>query len=200
MTSQSRNQDALADLQQGSYTAVKELFDEHYSVLIDFATELIVNRSEAHYIVQETFIKLFQMRHRFHREPDIKAFLYITVRNICFAYIRSENKKENDQEVAWYQQSLKAMARFEAETLRSQALANMQNQVRALPETEQIVFGMLFSDQLTIPETAERLQLTLVTVTKLRISAIRLLRESLINRDQFSIPLFIYFVAVFESL
>jgi len=200
MTLSPRNQQAIAGFQQGSYMAVKELFDEQYAVLTDFATQLIANKIEAHYIVQETFIKLFQMRDRFNKEPDIKAFLYITVRNICYAYIQSENKKECGQEVAWYQQSLKATARFQEETERNQALGRMQSQVLALPQTEQKVFGMLFRDQLTIPAVAGQLGLTPVTVTQLRIKAIRLLREDLIAADLFSIPLFIYFVAVFESL
>jgi len=201
MTFQSRNQHAIADFQQGRYSAVKELFDEHYEVLIDFATQLIVNKTEAHHIVQETFIKLFQMRDRFHREPDIKAFLFITVRNICFAYIKSENKKapdqEPDREVTWYQQSLKTMHRFNTETLRNQALAQMQGQVKDLPETEQKIFGLLFCDRLTIPGVAGQLGLTPVTVTQLRTKAIARLRENLIENDLFSIPLFIYFVAVY---
>ncbi|OQP61842.1 hypothetical protein A3860_30720 [Niastella vici] len=200
MTLSPQNQDAIAVFQQGSYVAVKELFDEHYTVLIDFATQLILNKSEAHHIVQETFIKLFQMRDRFNREADIKAFLFITVRNICFAYIRSENKKGSDQDVTWYQQSLKTTARYDAETLRNQALDDMQRQVQALPETEQRVFALLFCDQLTIPAVAGQLALTPVTVTQLRIKAIALLRENLIAADLFSIPLFIYFVAVYSGL
>lgn len=200
MTLSSSNQHAIAGFQQGSYTAVKELFDEHYLVLIDFASQLILNKSEAHHIVQETFIKLFQMRDRFHNEPDIKAFLFITVRNICYAYIQSANKKDSDQEVTWHQQSLNATARFQDETGRNQALDNMQRQVLALPETEKTVFGMLFCDQLTIPAVAGQLGLTPVTVTQLRIKAISLLRDNLIAAGLFSIPLFIYFVAVYCGL
>lgn len=197
MTLTTSNQLAIAGFHQGSYSAVKELFDEHYVVLIDFATQLIANKSEAHCIVQETFIKLFQIRHRFYREPDIKAFLFITVRNICLAYIQSENKNGSVEEVAWYAQSLKVTARFQEETGLNQALDDMHRQVLALPETEQTIFGKLFCDQLTIPAVAGQLGLTPVTVTMLRIKSIGLLRNNLIAADLFSIPLFIYFVAVF---
>jgi len=197
MTLQPRNRNVIADFQQGSYTAVKELYDQNYAELIDFASHLILNKAEAHHIVQETFIKLFLMRGHFDKEPDLKAFLYITVRNICFSYIKAEKDNEPDAEVPWYQQSLQATCRFEDEALRTQALDKMQNQVRALPEKEQTVFAMLFCDQGTIPDVAGQLNLTPVTVTQLRISAIRLLRDELLAAGLFSIPLFIYFVAVY---
>jgi RNA polymerase sigma factor (sigma-70 family) len=196
MTLSSRDQHAIADFQRGSYSAVKELYDEYYDELLDFATHLILNKAEAHHIVQETFIKLFLMRHRFHKEPDIKAFLYITVRNICFACIKSEKDIESDEEPNWYEQSLKNTARFEEEPTRREALYKMQNQVRELPEAEQIVFTALFCDRLTIPAAAEQLGLTPVAITYRRIRAIQLLRDSFAATDLFSIPLFIYFIAV----
>jgi len=201
MTLLPRNQNPIADFQPGNYAAVKELYAVHYDPLVDFARQLIQNNAEAHHIVQETFIKLFLMRDRFSNEPDIKAFLYITVRNICSVYFKSDfkSKKENepDGDATWHEQSLKATARFEELTVRNEALCKMQHRLRDLPEPEQTVFRTLFCDRLSIPAAAEKLELTPVTVTKQRIRAIHLLRDHLVAADLFSIPLFIYFVAVF---
>lgn len=199
MTLSPRNQTAITDFQRGSYSAVKELYEKHYTSLIDFATQLTRNKTEAHKIVQETFIKLFGMRERFHTEADIKAFLYITVRNICFAYIKSEKENEPGAETTCDEQVLTATARYDEEAVRMEALQKMQNLVSDLPEPEQTVFRSVFCDRLTIPAAAEKLRLTTVTVTQHRINAIRLLRNSLLAADLFDIPLFIYFVAVFCS-
>ena len=73
----------------------------------------------------------------------------------------------------------------------------MTSVVKELPQPEQTVFRTLFYDQLNIPAAAEQLKLTPVAVTKLRISAFRTLREKLVAANIFSVPLFIYFVAVF---
>jgi RNA polymerase sigma-70 factor (ECF subfamily) len=197
MTLSSANRNAITEFQLGSYAAVKELYAAHYNTLVEFATQLILNKPEAHHIVQETFIKLFGMRDRFDKEPDIKAFLFITVRNICFGYIKSQKENEPAGEVAWYEQSLKATDRFEEETERTQALSSMQKGVQELPEPDQLVFRTLFCKRLTIPAAAEQLGLTPVTVTLYRIRAIRLLRDKLVAAGCYSIPLFIYFVAVF---
>lgn len=197
MTLSPRRPNGIADFQRGCYKAVKELYNEHYALLFDFASQLIINKEEAHHIVQEAFIKLFLIRDRFNKEPDIKAFLYITVRNICTAYIRAEKENEPGGDAAWYQQAQIAAVQFEEEPLRQEVLSKMHQQVITLPAPEQLVFRLLFFDGLTLPEAAERSGLSLAVVSKHRISAIRLLREKLIAAELFSIPLFIYFVAVF---
>jgi RNA polymerase sigma factor (sigma-70 family) len=201
MTLSPRNHNIVDDFQRGHFTAVKEMYDEYYPALVDFGTQLILNNVEAHHIAQETFIKLFQMRDRFDKVPDIKAFLYITVRNICFAYIRSEKENEpaagSAGEAPWYEQSLLATARFEDGALREEALGQLTKKVDELPQPEQTVFRSIFCDKLTIPDAAKQLKLTPLAVGQFRISAIRTLREQLIATDLFSVPLFIFFVAVF---
>lgn len=197
MTLSPRNRNVIDDFQRGTYAIVKELTGEYYSSLVDFGAQLINNPSEAHHIAQETFIKLLQMRDRFDKLPDLKAFLYITVRNICFAYIKSENANVPGKEVTWLEQEVIATSRYEEGAEREAALAKMINMVKELPEPEQTVFSALFYERLTIPATAEQLKITPVAVTQYRISAIRLLREKLVAAGLFSVSLFIYFIAVF---
>jgi RNA polymerase sigma-70 factor (ECF subfamily) len=197
MTLPFRNRNVIDEFHRGHYAVVKEMYDEFYGSLVDFATQLITNDAEAHRITQETFLKLFQMRERFDTLPDIKAFLYITVRNICFAFLRAEKENESGGEVTWHAQSLIATARFEDDALREEALYKMKGIVSELPEPEQTVFSALFLDRLTIPDAAVKLRLTPVVVGQRRISAISLLREQLVKAGLFSVPLFIYFVAVF---
>ena len=201
MTLSPRNQQVVDEFQRGHFTAVKEMYDEYYPALVDFGTQLILNNAEAHHIAQEPFIKLFLMRDRFDKLPDIKAFLYITVRNICFAYIRSE--KENEpapapgSEAEWYERSLIATARFEDGAQREEALGNITKTVGELPEPEQTVFKNIFCNKLAIPDVAKQMKLSPVAVGQHRINAIRMLREQLIKTNLFSVPLFIFYVAVF---
>jgi RNA polymerase sigma factor (sigma-70 family) len=197
MTLTPRNLDSITEFQAGHYIMVKGLYEAHYAALLDFASQLIINKEEAHHIVQETFIRLFGMRDRFNTLTDIKAFLYITVRNICLAYIRTEKENEPGGDAAWYHHALIAAARFEVADLRSSVLHQMHGQVLELPAPEQIVFRLLFYDRLSVREAAEESGLTVVMVTQRRINAVRLLREKLITSNLFSIPLFIYFIAVY---
>lgn len=192
-----RYRHGITDFQHGTYTAVKELCDEHYTTLVDFAWQLIKDRAEAHHIVQETFIKLFMMRDRFSTVADIKAFLYITVRNICFACLKSD-KAENEtaDEPAWYIQALQTVARFDDEAVRLEAISQIHEQVSALPEPEKNCFRLIFYNRLTVPAAAEQLGITPVAVVQYRIQALRFLRVKLAAADLYSIPLFIYFTGV----
>jgi len=196
MTLTPRNRDSITEFKAGHYTMVKYLYEEHYAVLLDFASQLIINKEEAHHIVQETFIRLLGMRQRFKTLTDVKAFLYITVRNICLAYIRAEKENEPGGDAAWYDLALIATARFEEAATRQNVLHQMHELVQELPKPEQTVFRLLFYDRLSTQEAAEGSGLTVVMITQRRISAIRLLREKLITSNLFSIPLFIYFVGV----
>lgn len=197
MTTTPRSRDSIAEFKAGHYTMVKEFYEEHYAALLDFACQLILNKEEAHQIVQETFIRLLGMRDKFNTLVDIKAFLYITVRNICLAYIRADKENEPGGDAAWYDLALIATTRFESAAIREKVLRQMHELVLELPAPEQIVFRLLFYDRFSVQQAAEESGLTVVMVTQRRISAIRLLRERLIIADLFSIPLFIYFVAVF---
>lgn len=199
MTLSSRNQNVIDEFHRGSYSVVKEMYVAFYSSLVDFATQLITDNAEAHRIVQEAFLKLFQMRERFDKLPDIKAFLYITVRNICFAFLRAEKENEPGGEITWHEQSLIVTARFDDDALREEALCKITGMISELPEPGQAVFRSLFFDRLTIPEAAAKLRLTPVTIGQTRISAINMLRQQLVTAGLFSVPLFIYFVAVFCS-
>jgi RNA polymerase sigma factor (sigma-70 family) len=197
MTLLPRNRSVIDEFQRGHYAIVKELCDEYYASLVDFGSQLITNAEEAHHIAQETFVKLFQMRDKFDKLPDIKAFLYITVRNICFAYIKSENANSSASEAGWLAQEVKATMRYEDGAEREEALNIMTGKVKELPEPEQTVFRSIFYDRLAITSAAEQLKLAPVTVTQKRIGALRTLREKLVADNLFSVPLFIYFVAVF---
>ncbi|HEY1202062.1 MAG TPA: hypothetical protein VGE79_13815, partial [Niastella sp.] len=119
------------------------------------------------------------------------------VRNICFAFIKSENANGPGPEVTWFEQDVKTTIRNEDGAEREIALQQMAAIVKELPQPEQTVFNSLFYERLTIPATAEQLKFTPVTVTQYRINAIRTMREKLVAANLFSVPLFIYFIAVF---
>lgn len=188
----SLHHDGITDFKHGSYAAVKELFDEYYEALVEFATQLIIHNREAHHIVQETFIRLFGMRERFDTDNDIKAFLYITVRNTCFTYLKQEKEEEGTGE--W---TIVPSVSVDYEDQRAALLLKMHEQVALLPEPEQTVFRLLYYDHRSIPSVAEQLKLTPVVIGQSRVQAIRSLREKLTDAGLFSIPGFIYFVAVF---
>lgn len=196
MTVSLLNRDFITAFQQGSYESVRELYQKYYALLTEFAEQLILNKAEAHHIVQETFIKLYLMRNQFDSAENIRAFLYITVRNICFTFIQSSKPDTGDNLVAWYANEAATAGRFDDETVRAEAIRRIYAAAEQLPRQCRNVFKLIFYSRLSVDDIADQLHISKLTVSKDRIKAIRLLRDKLYAKNLFSVPLFVYFLAV----
>lgn len=78
----------------GDNKAFQQIVIEYTKSLKTFAENLIKNSEEAEDIVSETFYKLYLRRNKFNSEDNIRAFLYIVVRNSCLNFIKQENRKK----------------------------------------------------------------------------------------------------------
>ena len=65
-------------------TQFRSIFDKYYISLCMFANQYVENDTLAADIVQECFVKLWQLRDDFMYVHQIKSFLYTSVRNKIF--------------------------------------------------------------------------------------------------------------------
>lgn len=77
-------------------TEFRELFDAYYIPLCIFANKFIENEAAAADIVQDCFIKLWQIRADFFYIHQVKSFLYTSIRN------KALNELEHDKIVHDY--------------------------------------------------------------------------------------------------
>lgn len=188
MTESPPNLDFIAGFQRGSYESVKALYDEFYTDLAVLAESITRQKPAAHEIVLDTFLRLYRMREQYNSLANIKAFLYITVRNKCIWY-------EGDAQAStpWYTADSDL---FNDEAVRARAFLQLCEEVEQLPEQCRLVFQLAFCRQLRAAEVAEQLAGDQATVIQLRTQALQLLRDNLYNKQLFSVPLFVYFLAV----
>lgn len=80
------------------FEQVKEIY---HLTFFDFANQLVQDDDAAKDIVSDTFEKLKRKRNDLYTLPNLKCFMYITVRNSCLDYLRMMNmalkKQQNDQ-------------------------------------------------------------------------------------------------------
>jgi RNA polymerase sigma factor (sigma-70 family) len=188
MTVSPLNLDFIAGFQRGSYESVKELYDQFYTDLAVFAENAVQQKPAAHDIVLETYIKLYRMRTQFNSLANIKAFLYITVRNNCQRY-----KGAAHGSTPWYTADGSV---FNDETVRARAISQLCEEVEQLPEKCRRVFKLAYCSQMRAAEVAEQLDIDQPTTIQLRAKAFQQLRDNLYNKQLFSVPLFVYFLAV----
>jgi RNA polymerase sigma-70 factor (family 1) len=164
-------------LHQGDGRAFNEVFDKYYKALCYFTSRLISNREEAEDIVLITFSKFWQMRANFETLVNIKAFLYITGRNNCLDYLRYKQRQADfEKAYAYLLENDKEENPLKIET---EVLRKIYAAIENLPLRCRKVFKLTYFQGLNANEIAEKLSISVSTVTSQRSRAIKLLRLDL---------------------
>lgn len=147
----------------------------YYKGLVYFARRIVEHAGEAEDIAQDTMVKLLGKNSDFDRLSDIKSFLYVSVRNACFNYLKARDRHELSHRELHYL-TPEGEESADTEMLKSSVLAEIYREVAALPAQCGEVFRLLFIHKLTTAEAAERLGLSPQTVLNQKARAIKLLR------------------------
>ncbi|MCR9013154.1 RNA polymerase sigma factor [Gabonibacter chumensis] len=76
----------------GDIDAFGKLFEELYPSMCRIAMKFVANKTIAEDIAQEAFVRLWEKRTAYDSIPNLKTFLYVSVKNLCFNHLR--DKKE----------------------------------------------------------------------------------------------------------
>ena len=79
---------SILHLREGDPEAFKILFFQYYPEFFSFAGMLLQDRVSAKNVTMEALFLLWKKHADFSNEKNIKAFLYLTVRNHCMNFIR----------------------------------------------------------------------------------------------------------------
>lgn len=82
----------LSDIASGSHSAFKELYDLYSRQVFNIAYKLLHSKSEAEEMVQEIFLKLWQIRTRLPKIENFDAFLTVMVRNKIYNQLQKKSK------------------------------------------------------------------------------------------------------------
>jgi RNA polymerase sigma-70 factor, ECF subfamily len=78
----------LLALQQGKATALNQLIESWQRPLHRFAYRYLQNSADAHDLVAETFVKLYQRRLGLRPDTNLSAWLFTTLTNLCHNHHR----------------------------------------------------------------------------------------------------------------
>jgi len=163
----------------------RDLFDSYYIALCVFANKYVEDVDAAADIVQNCFVKLWQIRSDFSFLHQVKSFLYTSVRNEALNELEHA-KVANDYALKYIEKSKDSFFRdhlIEEETYRT--LVDAID--RLPPQTANIM--RLALEGMKNPQIAEQLHVSEETVRTLKKGAYKKLRESL--RDYYYIVFFL---------
>ena len=83
---------SLLALKQGEAVELNRLIGRWQRPLHSFAYRYVQNSADAHDLVAETFVRLYQHRHRLRPDTKLSAWLFTTLTNLCHNHHRWQRR------------------------------------------------------------------------------------------------------------
>jgi len=166
---------------EGNAKAKQSVYDLYFTHLFYFAYRITQNRAEAEDIAVVTLEILLRRHTDFLTMANIKAFLFITVRNKCLKYIDAEKRhRKSEVELGTLQDHKDDYVL--AQMVRSEFLMEVYREIESLPPVRKKVFKLFYIDGLDSQEIARMLHMTPAAVYNNKLKALKQLRNVLFDK------------------
>lgn len=173
--------DLIEKFAQGSEAAFTEVYQLLHIRVLYFARRY-VNDAEAEDVTAEAFVQLWNHKADFNSLKAVSAFLFITARNRCYNLIKHNKMRLSHERTLGELMDEETGDPFALEQLRIELLAVIAKEVEKLPERLRTVFLLSFKEGLKPAQIAQRLQVSVKTVSNQKLTAIRVLQAALQGR------------------
>jgi RNA polymerase sigma-70 factor (family 1) len=179
----------ISALKKGDKQAFKTIYENNIEGLMAFINGYTKNKSQTEDIVQETFIKLWNIRETLNQNISISGFLYKTAYN---NFIDNYRKKQRELSMLdnWMYKRLMEMT-MDDEDIKANKIKHILKAIEELPPRCKEVFTLSKFEQLKYSEIAEKLNLSIKTVEAQMGRAFSLIRKEVKDKDLLNF--FIYF-------
>lgn len=172
------DKDILKAIAGGSETAFEQLFNTYFHELCRFAyVRFLYDEAECEEIVENVFIKIWEIRENLTDIGSIKAYLFKAVANACINYL--EHQKVKKRYINRIQQELIEIEIDgynnveELEEISSKLLI----EIEYLPEQTRKIFILKYVEGRKYKEIAEQLNISVKTVETLIYRGLKNLRN-----------------------
>jgi RNA polymerase sigma factor (sigma-70 family) len=143
-----------------------------------YAMKIIGDKREAKNIALSSFEKLWAKYALFDNIKNIRGFLYMTTRDACYRYLKSQEKKTGVfQEMAYNSDKTRYEKAAEMIEIESEMLKMLLQAVDSVPDNYRKVLKMIYYNKWNIREISTALGIAISAVRVLKKEAILLLRS-----------------------
>jgi len=169
-------------LKNGDIPTYEAIYNEFFGTLFSLCYQYVSKVADAEEIVQDSFLKLWEIRTKLSDQTNIKNFLYTIAKNNCLNFIR--NEQIASFHLTQYGEELKsnyeALSTLNDDFGKIEELKSRIDQaVDSLPERWKTVFRMSRDENLRYRDIAEKLSISEKTVEANITKALRRLKEDL---------------------
>jgi RNA polymerase sigma-70 factor (family 1) len=167
--------DLLFRVSQGDEAAFAQLFYSYQNRLGAFVMQLTGSRPLAEEIVQEIFIRIWEKREKLSQVEHFHPYLYAIARNYSLSFLKKLGR-ELARKQAW-ELSVAAAQEQEEDTAIKNYRLIIDQAISELPAQRQKVYLLSRDEGLRQAEIAERMAISLETVKKHMVLALRSIRN-----------------------
>jgi len=166
------------ELKNGNSHAFDKIFNDHYQNLCRFAYSIVHDEDNAHSLVQQVFIKLWENRASLYHIDHFASYLTIMVRNHCLNYSKREKRNTILEDIP-------SEAQAENSTENQVELHDFEEHLiialASLPERCKMAFEYSRFENFTNKEIAQKMEISTKGVEALICRALKSLRISLVD-------------------
>lgn len=167
----------LDRFRQGDSEAFASLYQSHWQQVFRFSRLYLRSDDDAEDVVQEVFIRLWQIHERIHPDDNFSGLLFIITRNLIFNRFRRQIDPLGFK--VSVRAALEASDDIESEISARDLSEYIDRLVDLMPARQRQVFNMSRREHKSYREIAEELDLSQKTVEAHMREALRFLRDNL---------------------
>jgi RNA polymerase sigma-19 factor, ECF subfamily len=160
-------------------TAFKEFYKENVFRLFQFAFAYVRNKELSEEIVNDVFLKLWQHRSKISKIKNIHVYLYVSVKNTAFNYLRKTSHKKNIGIEEISADHFYLSPDQEQIMITDELKKQIEQSIDQLPPKCKLVFKLVKEDGLSFAEVAVILGISYKTVTTQASIALKKLEQLL---------------------
>ena len=161
----------------------ERLFSDYYGILVCYAQKYTKREDIAEDIVQDVFASLWEENRIFPSQANFRSFLYISIRNAAFDYLRHQNV-----ESSYIEEALTANRFLSDDSFQKEEVFRLLfKQIDLLPERCREIF-LLHLEGYDNDAIAKKLSLSIETVKTQKKRAMKTLRNNLKEKLQKKYP------------
>ncbi len=182
----------LLRVAKGDEIAFGQLFKTYYNQLGDFIIRITESEAVSQEIVQDVFLKIWTNRHLLEDVHCFKAYLMVVARNHTFNCLK-KIARENLRKKEWVDSVLALTSQSTDDYIDSQTIDLIDRAVELLPPQQKKVYILSRREKMKQEEIAKVLGVSLETVKKHMVLALRFLKNNLRTHVDLLIFCLIYF-------
>jgi len=177
----------IQGLSQGDREVFRRAYVQYYNMLYHLCMEYIHNQQVAQELVQDTFMKLWEIRRNLNSDTNLANFLYTVAKNKCLNYLREQQtirRAQNSRDYLESHFSIEALQESGDHWIHFNELEELiRNAIGRMPPGINKAFILSRYDGLKYKEIAQKLNISVKTV-EVRISkALAILRKAVRDFD-----------------